>query len=77
MISFYEPIQSKEEFGQAVRVLRTMKKWTQDDLAQVSGVSQQSISNIEKGIMSPSFDTMVKVLTALDMNLFVGVGRSE
>jgi transcriptional regulator with XRE-family HTH domain len=45
-------------FGRRVRVLRKLRGLTQGVLAEESGLSVEYISRIERGLTSPSFDTI-------------------
>jgi putative transcriptional regulator len=39
-----------------VKVLRTTREWTQEQLAQMAGVSRQSINSIERNRYVPSLE---------------------
>lgn len=65
--------QLKKQFGKRVQAMRFAAKMTQENLANVVGVTVESISNIERGIHGPSFDTLEKISVALNTpvkNLF-------
>ena len=47
------------------------RKITQSELAKLSGVSQSTIAQIEKGKKDPSISTLKKIGAALDVNLAV------
>ena len=49
----------------SIRKMRRKLGWTQKELAKRSGVSQSTIAKIERGRMVPSYDTAVKIFTAL------------
>ena len=49
-----------------IRKRRKMLDITQSELAAVSGVSQSTITKIEKGRISASYETVVKLFEALD-----------
>ena len=49
-----------------IRFLRTRLKLSQKELARHAGVSQSIIAKIEKGKVSPSYETVVKIFSALD-----------
>ena len=53
-------------FGQALRSLRTRRKWSQTDLALRADVDRNYISLIELGRNSPSIRTVFKLCDALD-----------
>lgn len=44
-----------------LRVLRAEQNWTQEDLAQRSGVSRQAINAIETGKYDPSLPLAIKL----------------
>lgn len=46
---------------------------SQNDLAEMSGVSLATIKNIERGVGNPSFETVEKILTVLGMEIFFKV----
>lgn len=46
---------------------------SQDDLAEMSGVSLATIKNIERGVGNPSFETVEKILSVLGMEIFFKV----
>lgn len=54
-------------FGKRVRQLRRQKDLTQEELAELVGVSAEFISNLERGINAPSFDTLERIAEALDV----------
>jgi len=57
--------------GQAVRLARKQKKLTQRELAQKSGVWQETISKIENGSPGTRLDTIFELCAALDLELHV------
>ncbi|MDT3766167.1 helix-turn-helix domain-containing protein [Priestia filamentosa] len=53
-----------------IRVKRMKKGWTQLELAEVSGVPQCTISQIERGSRRyPTYDNVLKIAKALDLTL--------
>ncbi len=54
-----------------MRNLRRARTLNQDDLARLVGISQQSLSKIEKGILIPSFDVQARIAAIL------GASRAE
>lgn len=54
-------------FGRRLRLLRRHQDLTQEQLAEAVEVSVEFISNIERGINAPSFETLEKLSTALDL----------
>ena len=60
-------------YAAKIRAARGLLNWSQAELAERAGVSKQSITRIEKGIMDPRFSTMTALneairSTGVDMN---------
>ena len=53
--------------GNAIRSVRKQLEYTQFQLAELTGISQTSLSQIEKGIKRPSAKTLKKVCEVLDI----------
>jgi len=53
--------------GNAIRKIRNDKQVSQMELKRLSGVSQTSISQIEKGLKQPSRRTLEKICKALNV----------
>lgn len=56
-------------FGEKVRVKRKKCGFSQEKLAEKAGLSTVFISRIERGIESPSLDSIVKIAKALDVRV--------
>jgi transcriptional regulator with XRE-family HTH domain len=48
-------------FGRRLRQIRRYKDLTQEQLAEAVGISVKFLSNIERGINAPSFETLEKL----------------
>jgi transcriptional regulator with XRE-family HTH domain len=59
----------REEFGAHIVVLRTIKKISQEQLAELAGVTRNNLSRIENGKYDPRFDTLQKIGKALGLKL--------
>lgn len=57
----------EQAFGQALRALRTGRKWSQTDLALRAGVNRNYISLVELGRNSPSLRMIFRLCEALDV----------
>lgn len=57
------------EFGDKIRELRTLKKYSLDELSQRSGVSKSMISKIERKEKMPTLQVAAKISEALDTTL--------
>ncbi|MCP4330362.1 MAG: helix-turn-helix domain-containing protein [Alphaproteobacteria bacterium] len=51
----------RQALGDRVRALRNGRGWTLDQAAAHTGLSRSSLSKIEKGQMSPTYDAMLKL----------------
>lgn len=56
----------KEKFGQKVKQLREEKGFSIEQLANVSNVDRNYISDIEKGKRNVSIEIIEKIIKALD-----------
>jgi transcriptional regulator with XRE-family HTH domain len=60
---------TNQELGENVRKIRELKGFSQQNLADEIKVDQKTISRIEKGDLSPKFETLVAISKALSINL--------
>ncbi|RWD50808.1 MAG: helix-turn-helix transcriptional regulator [Mesorhizobium sp.] len=54
--------------GRNVQRIRQKKRLTQEQLAEISGFSQQYISGLEKGRRNPTIVTIYELASALDVS---------
>ncbi|TIL21965.1 MAG: helix-turn-helix transcriptional regulator [Mesorhizobium sp.] len=54
--------------GRNVQRIRQRKRLTQEQLAEISGFSQQYISGLEKGRRNPTIITIYELALALDVS---------
>ncbi len=59
----------KEKFGHKVKELRENKGFSIEQLANISNVDRNYISDIEKGKRNVSIEIMEKIILALDTDL--------
>ncbi len=64
-------VRNSKELGEGIRAARLAKNWRQKDLAREASVRQASISEIENGVSKSKFDTVIKVLAVLDLDLAI------
>jgi transcriptional regulator with XRE-family HTH domain len=55
--------------GDRVRQERQSRRWTLDQLAEVSGVSRRALVNVEQGAANPSVGTLLRLSDALGVGL--------
>ena len=59
----------KTRFGNKLKSLRTQKRLTQEQLADATELSIESISNMERGIFGPRFNNLDKIAAALNVEV--------
>lgn len=57
-------------FGLRLRQIRTQRGYSQDRLAERTGLSTDGISNLERGISVPGLDTVEVLRAALDVPIW-------
>jgi DNA-binding XRE family transcriptional regulator len=67
----------REAFGTAVTYLRVKKNWSQEQVAQKSGYVKQSIGNVERGVVDPSFPLVVALADMFEMSVSQLFARAE
>ena len=59
----------RKEFGKRLRRIRRMRDLSQEQLAEKTGISSDFVSTIERGLASPSFDTLQKLADVLEVHV--------
>ena len=54
--------------GNRIREARTQKLHTQQKLAEMAGISQMYLGEIERGTKMPSLRSFIKIIEALDLS---------
>ena len=75
-----KPSRGDRPFGRHVKALRRARGLTQEDLAERSGLSTDTIRRLERGSFSPSMDTIGKLCRGLALTrstLFAGYELGE
>jgi len=60
---------TKKQLGLRIKELRSIKKITQNKLAELIDIDSKHLSKIENGRSYPSFDTLEKIANSLDIEL--------
>lgn len=60
---------SKQELAKKLKEAREKKKLTQAEVAKRAGLNTNYYAVIERGEINPSFETLVRVLDALELKL--------
>jgi transcriptional regulator with XRE-family HTH domain len=70
--------QPSEIFMERLRTAReTLRKWSQSELANRAGLPPSSIAHFETGARKPSFDTLKRLATALEVTTDYLLGRAD
>ena len=56
------------EVGKKIREARKRKGFTQQALAEATGIGEMYISEIERGVKMPSLNLFAKIVSALDIS---------
>lgn len=59
----------EQDFGLRIKAIRQARELTLEQVAELSSVSISTLSKIEKGQVSASFDTIAKIASAFDYSL--------
>lgn len=57
------------DLGQRVRELRKAREWTLEQAAQQAGLARSTLSKIENGQMSPTYDALKKLAVGLEISV--------
>ena len=57
----------KTLLGQRIREQRRKKGWTMDKLAEKANLSVNYVGDLERGVKTPSLDTFIRIVEALDV----------
>ncbi len=60
----------KELFGARIKSIRGSKGWTQEYMAEKVDISTNYLSSIERGKENPTFDMLVKLSAALEVEMW-------
>ena len=65
-----------KQLGMRIKYLRSLKKWSQEDLALEAGINKNYLSDLERGSRNPTVKVMEKIANALGITiseLFKGI----
>ena len=61
--------QLKEQFGKRLQMLRNQAGVTQEDMADQTGLTIETISNIERGVYGTKFDVLEQFAEILNIEV--------
>ncbi|MDK8190550.1 helix-turn-helix transcriptional regulator [Paenibacillus sp. UMB7766-LJ446] len=70
----------RNSVGERIREIRKAKGWTQQQLAEHSGLDDAYIGSVERGERNFSIDTLEKIVTALKVStsdVFIAIDEDE
>ena len=53
-----------------IKYFRSLKNLTQEKLSEISGISKDYLSEIERGKKTPSIKRLIKIADALDIDVY-------
>lgn len=59
----------EKQLGLRIKYLRSIKKWSQEDLALEANINKNYISDIERGTRNPTLMILERIANALDVSL--------
>jgi transcriptional regulator with XRE-family HTH domain len=65
------------EIGSEIKKRRIFLKITQQNLAEITGISLRSLQYIEKGQMNPSIEQLEKILDAIGLEIVIRIKSNE
>lgn len=60
----------KTLFGKRIKHIRESKGWTQENLAEKMDISTNYLSSIERGKENPTFDLLMKLSDAVEVEMW-------
>lgn len=69
MIRQYGAMDIRKQLGERVKIQRMAQGLTQEELADKSGLSQQYISELERGLRNPTALTLLELANALEIHI--------
>lgn len=62
-------IEKRREMGENIRELRCAQGWTQEQLAEIAGITTGNVRSIEAGKYATTLDVLNKIAGALNAEL--------
>ena len=65
-----------KQLGMRIKYLRSLKKWSQEDLALEANINKNYLSDLERGERNPTVKVIEKIAKALNISisdLFKGI----
>ena len=62
-----------EEIGEKIKERRNFLKIKQEDLADIAGISERTLREIEKGAANPELNSLLKICDVLGMEVKIEI----
>jgi transcriptional regulator with XRE-family HTH domain len=59
--------QLRSQFAKRLKTLRVQKELSQEELARLTNLSTSFVSNLERGLNAPSFESLDSIAKALEV----------
>lgn len=66
-----------EGLGASLLAVRSKRGYSLRAVAQMSGLSTEAVSAVERGVRYPSLDTLERLAAALEFTVVIGPDRTE
>ncbi|MFN3985645.1 MAG: helix-turn-helix domain-containing protein [Rhodocyclaceae bacterium] len=60
---------AEQRLGARLRALRSEREWTLERLSKASGLARSTLSKIENGLLSPTYDALLKLAEGLSVDI--------
>ena len=64
-----EPSRGENLLGQRIRAQRNQLDWTLEQTSQATSLARSTLSKIENGLMSPTYDALIKLAAGLKIDI--------
>lgn len=61
--------EKRKAMGESIRAMRTAQGWTQEQLAEIAGITAANLRSIETGKYATTLDVLNKIALALNAEL--------
>lgn len=65
-------LEKRQKVADVIQTARVQKGWTQEELAEKTGLQRQTIGKIEACRYSPNADVLYSILECLELTLKIG-----
>lgn len=62
-------LEKRKKIAEIIQQKRVQKGWTQEELGEKVGISRNTIARIENARFSPNFESLYKIVSALESEL--------